>query len=64
MGFERNYQIKNPSNQINMLRTYTSIATHKSLFVHKPEINPLTGFVDAEGSFSILIQRNYKYKTN
>ncbi len=65
MDFKRNYQIKIPSNQINVLRTYTSIATHKPL-VHKPIMNPwfFTGFTDAEGSFSILIQRNDKYKIN
>lgn len=66
MGFERNYQIKILSNQINILRTYTSIATHKPIIVHKSIMNPwfLTGFADAEGSFSILIQFNDKYKTN
>ena len=66
MGFERNYQFKIPSNQINVLRTYTSIATHKPFIVPKSIMNPwfLTGFADAEGSFSILIQYNDKYKTN
>ena len=28
MGFERNYQIKIPSNQINTLRSYSSIPTN------------------------------------
>nr|YP_009262041.1 LAGLIDADG endonuclease [Chrysoporthe austroafricana]AMX22116.1 LAGLIDADG endonuclease [Chrysoporthe austroafricana] len=64
MGFERNYQVKILSNQINNLRRYTSITTHKptntsSIF------NPwfITGFSDAECSFSILIQANSKYST-
>lgn len=66
MGFERNYQFKIPSNQISVLIRYTSIATHKPFIVHKSIMNPwfLTGFADAESSFSILIQHNDKYKTN
>lgn len=65
MGFERNYQIKILSNQINKKRTYSSITTHEPL-LHQSSINPwfLTGFTDAEGSFSILIQPNVNYKTN
>ena len=39
MDFERNYQIKILSNWINVLRTYTTIATHKSIIVNKPIIN-------------------------
>lgn len=47
MNFERNYQIKNPSNQINKF----------SIFIPK-NFNPwfITGFSDAESSFKILIQ--------
>jgi hypothetical protein len=65
MGFERNYQIKILSNQINKSRTYSSITTHEPL-LHQSSMNPwfLTGFTDAEGSFSILIQPNVNYKTN
>ena len=66
MNFERNRQVKILSNWINVLRTYTTIATDKPMFVNKFIINPwfFTGFADAEGSFSILIQPNSKYKTN
>lgn len=66
MGFERNYQIKIPSKQKNILRTHTSIATHKSTISNNFNLNPwfITGFSDAESSFSILIQHNDKYKTN
>ena len=66
MNFERNYPVKILSNRINVLRTYITIVTHKSVLVHKLKINPwfLSGFADAEGSFSILIQPNSKYKTN
>lgn len=59
-----NYQIGIPSNQINKLRSYTSFITHKP--IHEFTLNPwfITGFSDAEGSFSILIQPNNKYITN
>lgn len=45
MGFERNYQIKNLSNQLNK-KQYSTL-----------NISPLfsTGLIDAEGSFSIII---------
>jgi len=58
MGFERNYQVKIPSNQINK-------ASYSTL-IPQPKMNPwfITGFADAESSFSILIQHNVKYQTN
>nr|AYE93323.1 LAGLIDADG homing endonuclease [Termitomyces sp.]AYE93324.1 LAGLIDADG homing endonuclease [Termitomyces sp.] len=58
MGFERNYQIKIPSNQLNK----KSFSTKS---VRMTKINPwfLTGFVDGEGCFSIKIQHNAKLKT-
>lgn len=57
-GFERNYQINNLSNQYNKLLFYT--------LTQKPKLNLwfITGFADAESSFTILIQPNDKYKTN
>jgi hypothetical protein len=65
MGFERNCQVKILSNQINMLRNYTISNTHKA-FIKSPILNEwfVTGFADAEASFSILIQHNNSYKTN
>lgn len=59
MGFERNYQLKIPSNQFN--KNLFSTLNTKS----EAEINPwfLTGFVDAEGCFSIKILENAKLKT-
>ena len=65
MGIERYYQVKNLSNLINTLKRYKS-TTHKPNIVNKSSINPwfVTGFTDAEGSFSILIQHNQKYKFN
>ena len=58
MGFERNYQVKIPSNQFNKIKKLFSTKS-------EAEINPwfLTGFVDAEGCFSIKIQQNAKLKT-
>lgn len=65
MGFERNYQVKILSKQIYKPKAYYSTTTHKP-FIQTVNINPwfLTGFTDAEGCFSILIQPNSKYKTN
>jgi hypothetical protein len=50
VGFERSYPIKILSKQINKAK-YSTLAL-------APKLNPwfLTGFADAEGSFSILIQ--------
>ena len=58
MGFERNYQVKIPSNQFNKIKKLFSTKS-------EAEINPwfLTGFADAEGCFSIKIQQNAKLKT-
>jgi hypothetical protein len=52
MGFERNYQTKILSKQLNI--------KNLSTFNHSPHINPWfwTGLIDAEGSFSIIIDRN------
>lgn len=51
MGFERNYQIKIPSNQLNKQYYSTSFASKSSL---NNKLNPwfITGFADAEGCFS------------
>nr|YP_009517227.1 LAGLIDADG homing endonuclease [Myochromella boudieri]AYE93138.1 LAGLIDADG homing endonuclease [Myochromella boudieri] len=58
MGFERSYQVKIPSNQLNKKLFSTNTTT-------EAEISPwfLTGFIDAEGCFSIKIQQNVKLKT-
>ena len=52
MGFERNYQVKNPTNQLNIKSFSTlSISGH---------INPwfITGFADAEASFIISMYKD------
>jgi len=56
-GFERNYQINNPSNQHKKLPFST--------LIKKPKLNFwfITGFADAESCFVILIQPINKYKT-
>ena len=65
MGSERNYQIKILSNQINKVRWYTLITTHKPIITSNYSLDPwfITGFADAECSFSVLIQANSKYGT-
>ena len=53
MGFERNYRIKIPSKQL---------INNFSTFNYPSKLEPwfLTGFADAEGSFSIIIDKNIK----
>jgi len=55
MGFERNYPIKIPSKQLN---------NKFSTFNYPSKLEPwfVTGFTDAEGSFSIIIDKNNKRK--
>nr|YP_009517164.1 LAGLIDADG homing endonuclease [Blastosporella zonata]YP_009517209.1 LAGLIDADG homing endonuclease [Blastosporella zonata]AYE93084.1 LAGLIDADG homing endonuclease [Blastosporella zonata]AYE93085.1 LAGLIDADG homing endonuclease [Blastosporella zonata] len=57
MGFERNYQIKIPTNQLNN-RSFSTLSTQNT-------IDPwfITGFSDAEASFIISIYRDDKSKT-
>jgi hypothetical protein len=68
MGFERNYQVKILSKQINKYRSYTSIVTPQ-LQIKLPrdpyllDANFVSGFTDGEGSFVISIQREPRNKT-
>ena len=59
MGFERNYQIKNPSKQSR--KQYYSTLSKTSV---NNELNPwfLTGFADAEGCFSFAIKPDARSK--
>ena len=59
MGFERNYQIKIPSKQLN--KQYYSTLSKSSL---NNKLNPwfITGFADAEGCFSFAIKPDAKSK--
>jgi len=68
MGFERNYQIKIPSNQI-IQRQFYSIkggATNLDINSNKPiqQLDPwfISGFADAEWCFLILIRKSQKNK--
>lgn len=59
MGFERNYQIRIPSNQlISLRRSYTSLATKLHLKLNS--LNPwfITGFSDGESNFTVRIIKN------
>lgn len=57
MGFERSYQVKIPTNQLNN-RKISTLATQS-------EIDPwfITGYSDAEGSFIVSMYRDLKSKT-
>lgn len=71
MGCENNYQIKIPSNQINIKKNYYSSAayagnnSYSSASATTLSLNPyfITGFSDAEASFIILILKEPKNKT-
>jgi LAGLIDADG endonuclease len=54
MDFERNYQIKNPSKQLN-IKNFSSLQSNTKM-------NPwfITGFADAESTFTIIIDKNIK----
>ena len=54
MGFERNYQIKIPSKQLNYFSTLHSDTPER--------LNPwfVTGLADSEGTFTIMIDQNQK----
>ena len=56
MGFERNYTIRIPSNQLN--------GKNFSTFNNSSNVNPWfwTGLIDAEGSFTIIIDKNKNRK--
>ena len=54
-GLERGYQIKNPSKQL--AKNFTTL-------VAEPKLNPwfVTGFTDAEGTFTVVIVKDSKRK--
>lgn len=65
-GFERNYQVRIPSNHLNSLRQYSTVITRVAAnsqiggYLLKPYF--VTGFTDAEGSFIVRIRQNPKAK--
>ena len=75
VGFERNYQVKILSKQINKLKYYTSISASlsntnlttspqpSSPYVESIAESFITGFADGESSFIILILREQNNKT-
>jgi hypothetical protein len=56
MGFERNYQVKYPSKQLSIKKFST--------LTYPTYVNPWfwTGLIDAEGSFSVIIDKNQTRK--
>ena len=63
MGGESRYQLKIPSNQINIKNYYCS-NSYSNPTLATPSLNPyfVTGFSDAEASFIILILKEQKIK--
>ena len=61
MGFERNYQIRILSNQLNNVRFNSSMNKLETRF----NINPwfLTGFADGEASFLVNIYKSSSHKS-
>nr|WVH38330.1 LAGLIDADG endonuclease [Trametes versicolor] len=59
MGFERNYQIKNLSKQLNK-QYYSTLS--KTNIIHNLKPWFITGFTDAEGCFSFAIKPDAKSK--
>lgn len=61
-GFERNYQVRIPSNHLNSLRPYSTASSNYQIggYLLKPFF--VTGFTDAEGSFIVRIRKNPKAK--
>jgi len=57
MGFERSYQINNPSKQFKFY--FSTLHSFQNV-----QLNPywITGFTDAEGTFSIVIDKVIKRK--
>ena len=58
MGFERNYQLKYLSSQLGLYKkNYSTLKIY-------PNLNPyfVTGFLDAESTFNISIQKDKEYK--
>jgi hypothetical protein len=51
VGFERNYRANIPSKQFNIRKLSTFKHTHKNPWV-------VTGLIDSEGSFSIILDKN------
>jgi len=60
MNLEINSQIKFLSNQLAYRKFYSSLTTQQSQIKLKPSF--ITGFIDGEGCFSIVILRNSQIK--
>ena len=65
MGFERNYQVKIPSNQIIQRRLYSidsNLNNNSNKLIKHLEPWFVSGFTDAEGCFMVLIRKSQKNK--
>ena len=64
-GFEKNYQVRIPSNHLSSLRLYSTVTSgvansQTGSYTLKPYF--VTGFTDGEGSFIVRIRKNPKAK--
>lgn len=60
MGFERNYRVRIPSNQI-IKGFYTSQTILEKTILLNPWF--ISGFTDAEGCFTLSIVKDHRSKT-
>lgn len=65
LGFEKNYQIRIPSNHLSSLRLYSTVTSivansQTGSYTLKPYF--VTGFTDGEGSFIVRIRKNPQAK--
>src|SRR5215469_3560739 len=64
MGFERNYQIKVLSKQLNLNQTNYCTNAYAKIQLNKVRLDPwfVTGFCDGEATFSISIYKDKRIK--
>ena len=65
MGFERNYQVKIPSNQIIQRQLYSTVSNLDNTVSKLPQVNEpwfISGFSDAEGCFLVIVRKSPKSK--
>lgn len=66
ISFERNYQVRNPSNQINrQIRFYATKLVQNCVNSTIQPVNPwfITGFIEGKASFNVNVTRSQKMKS-
>ncbi len=64
-GFERNYQVKIPSKNIHNNKKYSTLTSKITSNLLPTTLDPwyITGLIDGEGSFQVIVRKSSKYKT-